>query len=149
MAAKTRKTGKRKITAAVAEAQKGPLVFDYAKVERLAGLGLSREKIAIALGCSERTIYNRIREDADFAAAFARGRAAREVIVADKLAENCDKGDTSAIKFYLQAVAGWAEKQQIEMQADVNAKHKVSVKEMSIEQLEAAILKMGGTLPER
>lgn len=136
-------------TAAVAEASRSPIVFDYAKVERLAGLGLSREKIAVSLGCSERTIYNRIRDDADFAAAFARGRAAREVVVADKLAENCDKGDTSAIKFYLQAVAGWTERQQVEMQADVKAEHKLSVKDMSTEQLEAAILKMGGKLPDR
>ena len=49
-----------------------PRKFDLAKVERLAGLGLSQEKIALALGCGERTIRARLTDDADFAAAYRR-----------------------------------------------------------------------------
>lgn len=122
--------------------KRSPIAFDYDKVERLAGLGLSQEKIAIALGCSTRTINNRLNDDAAFSDAYARGRASREVIVADKLAENCDNGDTSAIKFYLQAVAGWKERQDVTMQAEVKANHTMDLKAMSVDELLAELNKL-------
>ena len=124
------------------KSKRNPIVFDYNKVERLAGLGLSQAKIAIALGCSDRTISNRLNDDTEFANAYARGRASREVIVADKLAENCDNGDTSAIKFYLQAVAGWKERQDVTMQAEVKANHTMDLKAMSVDELLAELSKL-------
>ena len=124
------------------KSKRNPIVFDYDKVERLAGLGLSQAKIAIALGCSDRTISNRLNDDTEFANAYARGRASREVIVADKLAENCDNGDTSAIKFYLQAVAGWKERQDVTMQAEVKANHAMDLKAMSVDELLAELSKL-------
>ena len=119
-----------------------PRKFDLAQVERLAGLGLSQETIALALGCGERTIRARLTDDADFAAAYRRGRASREVLVADKLADRCNEGDVSAIKFYLQCVAGWREKQDITVQAEVKHETTVSLKDMSTEQLQAALAKL-------
>ena len=116
--------------------------FDPVKVEHLAGLGLSQEKIALALGCSERTVLNRLSDDAEFAAAYTRGRASREVLVADKLADRCNEGDVSAIKFYLQCVAGWREKQDITVQAEVKQETTVSLKDMSTEELQAALAKL-------
>ena len=113
-----------------------------AKVERLAGLGLTQEKIALALGCSERTILNRLSDNAEFAQAYTRGRASREVLVADKLADRCNDGDVSAIKFYLQCVAGWREKQDITVQAEVKQETTVSLKDMSTEELQAALAKL-------
>lgn len=124
------------------KSKRNPIVFDYDKVERLAGLGLSQAKIAIALGCSDRTVANRLNNDADFSNAYARGRASREVIVADKLAENCDNGDTSAIKFYLQSVAGWKERQDVTMQAEVKANHTMDLKAMSVDELLAELSKL-------
>ena len=116
--------------------------FDPAKVERLAGLGLSQEKIALALGCSDKTIRNRLADDSEFSAAYTRGRASREVLVADKLADRCDEGDVGAIKFYLQCVAGWREKQDITVQAEVKQETTVSLKDMSTEELQAALAKL-------
>lgn len=119
-----------------------PITFDYDEVERLAGLGLTREKIAIALGCCTRTLQNRIVNDSDFADAIARGSAKREAVVASKLAERCDDGDVSAIKFFLQAVCKWSERQELQVQADVSVDASVSVKDMTTEQLQAAIAKL-------
>ncbi len=122
-----------------------PKTFDYEKVEYLAGLGLTQDKIALALGCCVRTIRNHALKNAEFAEALARGMAKREVMVASKLAERCDDGDVSAIKFYLQAVAGWREKQEVQVKADVKAEVTISEKDMTTEQLQAAIAKLQGT----
>ena len=116
--------------------------FDLAKVERLAGLGLSQEKIGLALGCSVSTVENRLATCKDFKDAYTRGRASREDIVADKLADRCDEGDVGAIKFYLQCVAGWREKQDITVQAEVKQETTVSLKDMSTEELQAALAKL-------
>lgn len=140
--AKAKTKAQAKTTRAPKKNGPAPRKFDLAKVERLAGLGLSQEKIALALGCGERTIRARLTDDADFAAAYMRGRASREVLVADKLADRCNEGDVSAIKFYLQCVAGWREKQDITVQAEVKQETIVSLKDMSTEQLQAALAKL-------
>ena len=144
MEQKLKKNKAKRIKRANPKASRSPLIFDYVEVERLAGLGLSQAKIAIALGCSERTINNRLNDDAEFAQAYARGRALREIVVADKLAENCNNGDTSAIKFWLQAVAGWKERQDVSMQAEVKAEHKLDITTISTEKLLAELAKIEG-----
>lgn len=124
-----------------AKAQRKPLAFDYAEVERLAGLGLTQEKIAIALGCSERTITNKLNNDANFAEAYARGKASREVFVASKLQERIEDGDTSAIKFYLSSQCDWREArdQRVSGGLDVDVNHggevAVDVTNLSLERL--------------
>lgn len=112
-----------------------PLVFDYKKVEHLAGLGLSQRKIALALGCSERTVGQRLHDDAEFAAAYARGRVSREQIVASKLQERIADGDTSAIKFYLACQCDWKESSKVEaeVKADVSVEHDLTA--MSLAEL--------------
>ncbi len=119
-----------------------PITFDYDEVERLAGLGLTREKIALALGCCTRTLHNNIIKDSNFAEAIARGSAKREAVVASKLAERCNEGDVSAIKFFLQAACKWSERQELQVQADVNVDAAVSVKDMTTEQLRAALAQL-------
>lgn len=121
-----------------------PLTFDLKKVEQYAGLGMSQENIARALGCSERTIRNRLKDDAAFAEAYARGLAKREVKVASMLAQRCNDGDVSAIKFWLQSCAGWSERQKIELQAEITADTTLRLEDMSTEQLEAALKKLEG-----
>lgn len=140
--AKAKTKAQAKTTRAPKKSGPKPCEFDLAKVERLAGLGLTQEKIALALGCSKRTVSNRLSDNAEFAQAYMRGRASREVIVADKLADRCDEGDVSAIKFYLQCVAGWREKQDITVQAEVKQETTVSLKDMSTEELQAALAKL-------
>ena len=125
------------------KAQRAPLKFDYKQVEHLAGLGLSQEKIAIALGCSERTIANRLNKDSDFAAAYARGKVQREQLVASKLQERIDDGDTSAIKFYLASQCNWREArdQRVSGGLDLDVNHggevSVEITTMSLDRLMA------------
>ena len=119
------KTDKPKAADRPAKARRSPLVFDYKKVERLAGLGLSQEKIALALGCCERTITNKLNQDAKFAAAYACGKVAREQLVASKLQERIEDGDTNAIKFYLVTQCDWREASKVD--ATVNAKVEATV----------------------
>lgn len=114
------KTDKPKAADRPAKARRSPLVFDYKKVERLAGLGLSQEKIALALGCCERTITNKLNQDAKFAAAYACGKATSEQFVASKLRERIEDGDTNAIKFFLVTQCDWREASKVD--ATVNAK---------------------------
>jgi len=49
--------------------------IDLAEVERLAGLGLTYEEIALSLGIAIRTLYSRQGENADFAGAIKKGKA--------------------------------------------------------------------------
>lgn len=114
------KTDKPKAANRPAKAQRSPRKFDLMEVERLAGLGLSQEKIAQALECCERTITNHLNKDAEFAAAYARGKIAREEFVASKLQERIEDGDTNAIKFFLVTQCDWREASKVD--ATVNAK---------------------------
>lgn len=131
------KTDKPKAANRPAKAKRSPLEFDYDKVEYFAGLGLTQEKIALALGCSERTVSNRLNQDAKFAAAYARGKVSREQLVASKLQERIEDGDTNAIKFYLVTQCDWREASKVD--ATVNAKVEATVehdvKLMSTEEL--------------
>lgn len=131
------KTTKPKAADRPLKARRSPLAFDYNQVEYLAGLGLTQEKIALALGCSPRTLANRLNQDASFAEAYARGRVSREQLVASKLQERIEDGDTTAIKFYLSTQCDWREASKVD--ATVNAKVEATVehdvKLMSTEEL--------------
>lgn len=131
------KTDKPKAANRPAKAKRSPLVFDYKEVERLAGLGLSQEKIALALGCCERTITNKLNKDAKFAEAYARGKVSRETFVADKLQERIEDGDTNAIKFFLVTQCDWREASKVDatVNAKVETKGTLDVKLMSDEEL--------------
>lgn len=131
------KTKKPKAANRPAKAKRSPLEFDYDQVEYLAGLGLTQEKIALALDCSERTVSNRLNQDAEFAAAYARGRVSREQLVASKLQERIEDGDTTAIKFYLSTQCDWREASKVDatVNAKVETKGTLDVKLMSDEEL--------------
>ena len=138
----------KKLTAAdrPLKAKRSPLEFDYAEVERLAGLGMTQEKIAQALGCCERTVSNRLNNDAAFAAAYARGRLSREEFVASRLQDRIEEGDTTAMKFYLSCQCGWREASKVD--ATVNAKVDVSgsldLRAMS----DAELMRLAGQTPD-
>ena len=121
-----------------------PIRFDYDKVERLAGLGLSREGIATALGCSVRTVFNRLNQDPEFAAAFEKGRISREVFVANKLMEKCNDGNIPAIKFYLTSVAGWRNNKDITLAGDIKAKSSLDIKALDTGELLAMLEQLEG-----
>ena len=134
---KKKNTSKRKYS-------RHPIEFDYNKVEHLAGLGLSRESIATALGCSVRTVFNRLNQDPEFAAAFEKGRISREVFIANKLMEKCNDGNISAIKFYLTSVAGWRNNKDITLAGDIKAKSSLDIKALDTGELLAMLEQLEG-----
>ena len=134
---KKKNTSKRKYS-------RHPIEFDYNKVEHLAGLGLSRESIATALGCSVRTVFNRLNQDPEFAAAFEKGRAISEVVVASKLMEKCNEGNISAIKFYLNSVAGWRSNANINLSGDIKTQTTLDLKSLDTGELLALLEQLEG-----
>ena len=93
---------------------KPKIELDLAKVEELAGLGLTREQIALSLGVSYSTLNRRAKESEEIETAMRRGRALANIKVAGELMKAIEKGNVTAIIFYLKARAGWTEKQKIE-----------------------------------
>ena len=94
---------------------KPKIELDLQKVEEYAGLGLTREEIALSLGISYSTLNRRIKESEDVDAAMKRGRAKANIKVGNALMKAIEGGNVTAIIFYLKARAGWTEKQQIEL----------------------------------
>lgn len=78
------------------------------QVEKLAAV-LTQEQIADFLGISERTLRNRITDDPEIAAAYARGRARAIGNVAKGLLQQAIEGNVRAMEFYLRTQAGWEE----------------------------------------
>lgn len=128
------------------KAKRSPLEFDYAEVERLAGLGMTQEKIAQALGCCERTVSNRLNNDAAFAAAYARGRLSREEFVASRLQDRIEEGDTTAMKFYLSCQCGWREASKVDatVSAKVDVSGSLDLRTMS----DAELMRLAGQTPD-
>lgn len=93
---------------------KPKIELDLEKVEEYAGLGLTREEIALSLGISYSTLNRRIKESEDVDTAMKRGRAKANIKVGNALMKAIEGGNVTAIIFYLKARAGWTEKQQIE-----------------------------------
>lgn len=93
---------------------KPKIELDLEKVEEYAGLGLTREEIALSLGVSYSTLNRWIKESDEVDAAMKRGRAKANIKVGNALMKAIEGGNVTAIIFYLKARAGWTEKQQIE-----------------------------------
>lgn len=74
------------------------------QIERMAGLGLTREAIAHVLGFSGRTLRNRMTKDIE--RAMRRGMAKAELIVGTALFKRCEAGDMRAIKWWEMTRAG-------------------------------------------
>lgn len=99
---------------------KQKMEIDLAQAEELAAHGLTLEQIAVALGISTRTLYNRRRDFADFADAIKKGKARGVADVASKLYDLAMAGNVTAIIFYLKTRAGWSERQIVEQKTDLS-----------------------------
>lgn len=88
--------------------------FDLEEVERLAALGLTEEQIGLALGVSQDTITRRKQDTAEFAEAIKKGKAQGIGHVTNRLREQIDNGNVTAILFFLKCRAGWNEHAEIE-----------------------------------
>jgi hypothetical protein len=87
--------------------------IDLAEVERLAGLGLAQEEIALSLGVSLATITRRARDFDDFAEAIKRGKARAGGEVANALFQQALAGNVAAAIWYEKTRRGITEHQEL------------------------------------
>ena len=81
---------------------KPKIELDLEKVEEYAGLGLTREEIALSLGVSYSTLNRRVKESEEVDAAMKRGRAKANIKVGNALMKAIEGGNVTAIIFYLK-----------------------------------------------
>ena len=105
------------------------------QVENLAAQGLTVDQIALVLGVSHWTIYERQNEFPEFSDAIKRGRGKGIANVTNALYEKAtvDK-DNTAIIFYLKNRAGWVDKQEV--QSTVEQRHVIDLTGIPNEQLQ-------------
>ena len=105
------------------------------QVENLAAQGLTVDQIALVLGVSHWTIYERQNEYSEFSDAIKRGRGKGIANVTNALYEKAtvDKDNTAMI-FYLKNRAGWVDKQEV--QSTVEQRHVIDLTGIPNEQLQ-------------
>ena len=123
---------------------KPKIEIDLAKVEELASRLLSKEQIAISLGISTATLYNRQLEDVEFLEAIKRGRQKGVALVAEKLVNSAIDGNTTAQIFVLKTHGGpdWKDRQDVNLSGEVTVKAK-SLQDMTDEELQAELKRYG------
>ena len=123
---------------------KPKIEIDLAKVEALASKLLSKEQIAISLGISNATLYNRQLENVEFLEAIKRGRQKGVALVAEKLVNSAIDGNTTAQIFVLKTHGGpdWKDRQDVNLSGEVTVKAK-SLQDMTDEELQAELKRYG------
>lgn len=86
-----------------------PIEIDLGEVERLAGLGLTDTEICASLSISDETLRTRRRDSLAFLEAIKRGKAIAGGKVANKLFEQCLRGNVGAIVWYEKTRRGLRE----------------------------------------
>ena len=84
--------------------------FDLEQVREHAARGLTQHQIALVLGCSSRTVEDRIANDSDFADAYEEGKAGGALDVSNAIYDEAVGGNMVAAKFYMAARHGWSDK---------------------------------------
>jgi len=87
----------------------GRLSFDYVQVEELAAVGLSQAQIAESLGCSDRTVSNRLIDDSEFAEAYKRGKHRMRQVLSNNLFTLANRFDRVALIYLSKVHLGWRE----------------------------------------
>jgi len=104
------------------------------QVENLAAQGLTVDQIALVLGVSHWTIYERQNEFPEFSDALKRGRGKGVANVTNALYTKAVDGDNTAMIFYLKNRAGWVDKQEV--QSTVEQRHIIDLTRIPNDQLE-------------
>ena len=104
------------------------------KVENLSAQGLTVDQIALVLGVSHWTIYERQNEFPEFSDALKRGRGKGVANVTNALYTKAVDGDNTAMIFYLKNRAGWVDKQEV--QSTVEQRHIIDLTRIPNDQLE-------------
>lgn len=92
------KTGRKKIE------------VDLEEVERLAGLGLTNEEIALSLGIGEATVYRKKNEDDSFDSAIKKGRIKVKREISNVLYDKAIGGDLGSIVWFDKTRLGFSDK---------------------------------------
>ncbi len=92
------------------------------KVEGYASRGMNYEQISAALGISSETLGRYRKLNVDFMEAIKAGQAKGIAKITNALFNQAEDGNTSAAIFYLKNRAGWADKQEIDLEASVKVK---------------------------
>jgi DNA invertase Pin-like site-specific DNA recombinase len=100
--------------------------LDTAKIEELAGSGLTEQEICLCIGISRTTLYRRKRDAAAVAEAIERGKAKAHAVVANALFELCKERNLGAIV--------WFEKSRCGMSEDAELIRRIEQLERTLEQ---------------
>jgi hypothetical protein len=100
--------------------------LDIAKIEELAGSGLTEQEICLCIGISRTTLYRRKRDAAAVAEAIERGKAKAHAVVANALFELCKERNLGAIV--------WFEKSRCGMSEDAELIRRIEQLERTLEQ---------------
>lgn len=98
--------------------------IDLSTVESLAAQGLTNEQIALALGISRSTHFQKKKDESDYSDAIKRGQAKGLAKVTNALFQNAVSGNTTAQIFFLKnrAPNQWADVQKGEFEGEVTFK---------------------------
>jgi hypothetical protein len=88
--------------------------IDFSKVEELGGKDLSLNEICLLLEISERKLNVAVNIREDVLKAMRRGKARSVLLVAERLLEQCEKGNISAITWWEKTRRGLAESVRVE-----------------------------------
>lgn len=90
--------------------------LDVGEVERLAGLGLTEEQIAINLGVAYNTLLERKRQYPEFLQAIQHGRAKAITRVTNVAMDLAVQGDAHMVRYWLNNMARgqWRDKHEVE-----------------------------------
>jgi hypothetical protein len=100
--------------------------LDIAKIEEMAGQGLTEQEICLCIGISRTTLYRRKRDAAAVAEAIERGKAKAHAVVANALFELCKERNLGAIV--------WFEKSRCGMSEDAELIRRIEQLERTLEQ---------------
>jgi hypothetical protein len=88
--------------------------IDLNKIAELAGKDLSHSEICLLLEIDEAQLEQAVDDKAEVARAIRKGRAERALFVAEKLLEQCEKGNVSAITWWEKTRRGLADSARVE-----------------------------------
>src|SRR5690242_19120452 len=103
-----------------------PLVtVDAKQVETLAALWMTKESAADFVGVSRATMFNKLRDDPEIAAAWARGRAKTQASTMQALLAAGRNGNIRALTFLAERICGL--KETVTIDGDVTARYVVEL----------------------
>jgi hypothetical protein len=88
--------------------------IDLNKVAELAGKDLSHSEICLLLDIDEAKLDQTVKDKAEMGSAIRRGRIEKALFVAERLLEQCEKGNVSAITWWEKTRRGLADSARVE-----------------------------------